>query len=260
MEIRSTLQIFSGENPVLLEKRILLLEAIARTGSITHAAKEVPLSYKAAWDAIDLMNNLSPHPLVESSKGRKGGGTHLTEYGEKIVHLYRRVSELQNEFIDRLGRSVDLEKNELKTLQRMTMQISARNQLHGAIVRITQGAVNSEVDIQLKGGEVISATVTKESVQELDLKEGVEAVAIFKASSVILVSGECTLKTSARNQLKGKVVKVEMGAVNAEVVLEFGGGDRLAAIITKEAVRELSPEMDSEMGALIKASNIIIGV
>lgn len=260
MELRSSLQIFSGENPLLLEKRILLLEAIERTGSITHAAKEVPLSYKAAWDAVDQINNLSPHPLVESTKGRKGGGTNLTKYGEKIVRLYRMVSNLQNEFINRLGNSIDLDQSDLKTLQRMTMQISARNQLQGIVKRVDQGAVNSEVVIALKGGETISATITKESVQDLGLKEGSEAVAIFKASAVILAVADSGLKTSARNQLKGKVVKAEVGAVNAEVILELSGGERVSAIITKESVQEMSPEIGKEMLALIKASYVIVGI
>lgn len=260
MELKSSLQIVTGDNPLLLEKRIRLLEAIEQTGSITHAAKEVPLSYKAAWDAIDLMNNLSPQPLVERMQGGSRGGTKLTDYGKKIVTLYREVSRLQAEFVQRLSSSIDLSSGDLTALQRMTMQISARNQLSGVIGRVDIGAVNSEVEISLKGGERVSATITKESAQELELKVGNEATAIFKASAVILMSGENTIKTSARNQLTGKVVKAEMGSVNAEVVLELSGGERICAIITKEAMRELSPEIGAEMTALIKASNIIIGV
>lgn len=260
MELKSSLQIFAGENPLLLEKRIRLLEAIASTGSITHAAKEVPLSYKAAWDTVDAMNNLSPKPLIERTQGGKGGGTKLTEYGEKIITLYREVSRLQNEFMERLQSTIDLDSGDLKTLQRMTMQISARNQLQGTLSRIEPGAVNSEVELALKGGETIAATITKEAAQELGLKSGGEATAIFKASAVILVSGDSMLKTSARNQLKGKVVKAQVGAVNAEVILELSGGERITAIITKDSLREMGPKIGEEMIALIKASQIIIGV
>jgi molybdate transport system regulatory protein len=55
------------------DTRIRLLEAIDRYGSISQAAKAVPLSYKAAWDAVDAMNNLAEAPLVERSVGGKHG-------------------------------------------------------------------------------------------------------------------------------------------------------------------------------------------
>ena len=55
-------------------KRLALLEQIAEQGSITRAAKAAGLSYKAAWDAIDELNNLSEQPLVSRNVGGKGGG------------------------------------------------------------------------------------------------------------------------------------------------------------------------------------------
>ena len=72
------------------ERRIRLLEAIDEHGSITRAAKAVPLSYKAAWDALDALNNLAERPLVErSAGGRRGGGTRLTDARRELVALYR---------------------------------------------------------------------------------------------------------------------------------------------------------------------------
>lgn len=69
-------------------------------------------------------------------------------------------------------------------------KLSARNQLMGKIARVIQGNVNTEVILQLDGGNTVSVVITNESVQHLDLKEGVVACAAFKASSVILgVSG-----------------------------------------------------------------------
>jgi molybdate transport system regulatory protein len=65
-------------------------------------------------------------------------------------------------------------------------RISARNQLEGKVVQVKPGAINSEVDIELKGGEKVAATVTNESVEALGLRQGQTATAIFKAGSVIL--------------------------------------------------------------------------
>ncbi|MGZ8095642.1 MAG: TOBE domain-containing protein [Methylosarcina sp.] len=65
-------------------------------------------------------------------------------------------------------------------------RISARNQLEGTVVEVKPGAINSEVNIELKGGERVAATVTNESVEALGLRQGRTATAVFKAGSVIL--------------------------------------------------------------------------
>jgi molybdopterin-binding protein len=66
------------------------------------------------------------------------------------------------------------------------MKLSARNILKGKVIRITRGAVNSEVIIQLAGGEQIVSVITNASVDGLGLKEGMEAYAVIKASSVMV--------------------------------------------------------------------------
>ncbi|MGI2169975.1 TOBE domain-containing protein [Shewanella sp. MF05960] len=66
------------------------------------------------------------------------------------------------------------------------MKISARNQLKGTVKAIQTGAVNSEVTIELAGGEHIASIITNEAVKSLDLKVGSTAYAIVKASSVML--------------------------------------------------------------------------
>jgi molybdate transport repressor ModE-like protein len=60
------------------------LEAIDRRGSISQAAKDVDLSYKAAWDAVDAMNNLAEQPLlIRAIGGQHGGGSYLTAHGRE---------------------------------------------------------------------------------------------------------------------------------------------------------------------------------
>jgi len=66
------------------------------------------------------------------------------------------------------------------------LKLSARNQLRGTVQTVKQGAVNAEVSLLLAGGAVMTAVVTNESVATLGLQEGANAVAAFKASSVIL--------------------------------------------------------------------------
>ena len=99
---RLTLQTPLGA--VLSESRIRLLEAIDRCGSLNRAAREVPLSYKAAWEALDTMNRLAPEPLVERlTGGRGGGGTRLTGYARQLVRLHRAMESSQQDILDRIG-------------------------------------------------------------------------------------------------------------------------------------------------------------
>ena len=63
---------------------------------------------------------------------------------------------------------------------------SARNRLCGTVSRLTRGGVNSDVVLTLGGGNTVSAIVTSDSIEQMGLKEGVKACALFQASSVIL--------------------------------------------------------------------------
>ena len=68
------------------------------------------------------------------------------------------------------------------------------------------------------------------------------------------------MKLSARNILKGKVIKIITGAVNSEVTLELPGGTQLVSIITNSSVASLELKEGKEAYAVIKASNIMVGV
>lgn len=67
------------------------------------------------------------------------------------------------------------------------------------------------------------------------------------------------MNISARNVLKGKVKKVEIGMVNAEISLELNGGAEVVSIITKESAQNLGLEEGKDVYAIIKATNVIIG-
>ncbi len=68
------------------------------------------------------------------------------------------------------------------------------------------------------------------------------------------------MKISARNVLKGKVVKVTLGTVNAEVVLEIAPGVNIVAMVTKESAENLALKKGADAYAVIKASSVMVGV
>ena len=68
------------------------------------------------------------------------------------------------------------------------------------------------------------------------------------------------MKLSARNQFKGKIVEVKKGATTAHVRIDIGGGNIVTASITNESADELKLEKDKTAYAIIKASNVMVGV
>ena len=68
------------------------------------------------------------------------------------------------------------------------------------------------------------------------------------------------MKLSARNQLKGTIVEIQDGAVNGVVKIDLGGGNVISSVITMSSIRELGLEVGGTAYAVIKASNVMIGV
>src|ERR1700683_398772 len=106
---------------------------------------------------------------------------------------------------------------------RRLMKTSARNQFHGTVHTVRKGAINADVILDLGDGVELRANITNEAVEELSLKPGREAVALIKASMVLL-SPDQDIRISARNRLDGTVSAIIRGSVNCEVKLRLGAG------------------------------------
>lgn len=72
--------------------KIALLEAVARTGSIAAAGRELGMSYRRAWLLIDSMNRCFDEPVVTAaSGGAQGGGAEITPLGHALVRAFRAL-------------------------------------------------------------------------------------------------------------------------------------------------------------------------
>lgn len=250
-----------SENMFLGEDRIALLEKIDALGSINQAAKEVGISYKTAWYLVNMMNNLAEKPLVERITGGKGGGgTTLTAEGKRAIVQFRIIEEEHRKFLHNLELRLGQPENFYQFLRRISMKISARNVFNGSITSITKGAVNAEVSLTLSGGTKITSIVTNGAIDNLGLKEGMNAYAIIKASSVFVGTELDDAKISARNIMHGKIVKVIDGPVSAEVDIEIGGGNVVSAVITHGSAMKLGLKEGGKASAIFKASSVILGV
>lgn len=140
------------------------------------------------------------------------------------------------------------------------MKASARNQLAGTISKVQIGAVNAEIHVDLKSGETIVATITKESAETLALKMGMEAIALIKAPQIIIVTDFGGYQLSARNQLQGEVSQVKPGAVNAEIDIELAGGETIAATVTNYSAEALGLRKGQQATAVFKAGAVILAI
>lgn len=257
LQVNTEFGVFLGDT------RIRLLEAIETHGSISKAAKTVPLSYKAAWDAIDAMNNLADFPLVErSTGGRHGGGTTVTDYGRKVIALYRALEAEYQAALDRMAATMGAEdagdiKQFRQLIKRMSMKASARNQFAGTITGLRKGDVDFEVRVRIDPETELVAIITKDSAENMGLDIGMEISALVKSSSILLLT-EPAMKTTARNQLWGKVVRISDGVVNAEVTLEMPGGKTVCAVVTHSSVEALGLTVGAQVCAAFKASSVIL--
>jgi molybdate transport system regulatory protein len=105
IEVQGRLWLALNGKPLLGKGRLELLRQIEATGSITKAAKSMKMSYKAAWDAVDAMNNALGTPVVESATGgASGGGSRLTEAGKQLILQYQLLNDEHKRWLDAASR------------------------------------------------------------------------------------------------------------------------------------------------------------
>ena len=136
------------------------------------------------------------------------------------------------------------------------MKLSARNQFVGTITNVNEGAVNGIVTLK-SDDTVVTGTISMAAIKELGLEVGKEAVAIAKATEVLVGVGE--FKLSARNQFRGTVENINEGAVNGIVSIALADGHKVSATISMAAIKELGLEVGKEAVAIVKATSVMFG-
>jgi molybdate transport system regulatory protein len=138
------------------------------------------------------------------------------------------------------------------------MKATTRNQFTGTVKVVTTGPVTAQVTLALDGGCEIVATLTAAAAQRMGLKAGDPALALIKASAVVLVTDFDGWQLSARNQLAGVVSRIESGPVSSLVVLTLPGGMSLSATVTHEGADALSLKVGAPVTAAFKAFSVMV--
>jgi molybdate transport system regulatory protein len=163
--------------PLLGKGGAAILANIQREESISKAAQKLGMSYRYVWGYIQKIEKTLDEPILETFKGGKfgGGGARLTKRGESLLDNYEHLERYLNEVLSN-RRYWEVE----------SLKISARNRLKGKVVAVEKDGITAEVKIEVNVPAVVTAVITKEAVEDLNIKVGDNVVAIVKATEVMI--------------------------------------------------------------------------
>ena len=167
---------FKGK-PLIGKGGAEILEAIGKESSISKAAETLGMSYRYVWNYIQEIQSVMEEPIVDTFKGGKlgGGGAKLTDLGKSLLAEYKQVES----YLDRVL-------SEQGSLEVKGLKLSARNQFKGKVVAVEKGIITGKVKVEVKMPVTITAVITKEAIEDLDIKVGDEVTAIVKSTEIMV--------------------------------------------------------------------------
>ena len=233
-----------------VDKRVEILRLIGASGSISQAAREAGVSYKAAWQAVDTLTNLAGVVLVERAVGGAGGGgALLSKAGLQLLAAADALALARSQVLDRLR----LDAGGLSSFSQLSIRTSMRNQLPcqvqglevmGRIVRVTlalsmgargDAATASTADALVgaladgSAGARLVSRITRESAELLALQPGLPVLALCKATAVTVqrLTPAFDRDGATGNVLAGRAVRVSRSQTGDEVSLQLEAGLQL---------------------------------
>ncbi|MEV4533871.1 TOBE domain-containing protein [Asanoa sp. NPDC049518] len=139
------------------------------------------------------------------------------------------------------------------------MRLSIRNQLDATILSVSRGDAMAAVKAQLASGQEVTAAITRESADELELIAGQPVTMLVKATDVALATGAVG-DLSIRNQLPGRITSLTSGAAMTTLKVAVDGGGALTAVVTNDAVNDLDLSEGDEVLALVKSTEVSVAI
>ncbi len=257
------------------DRRMDVLRNVDALGSISGAAREVGVSYKAAWQAIETLGNLAGQPVVQASTGGSGGGgASLTQAGRQVLRAYDLLVQARVRVLEQLHPDVgELQRPggdghnapRALSLTLLGLRTSMRNQLPCTVEAISEQGPMVCVSLVLPDRQIVHSNITSESMQLLGLAPGQTVIAMCKATAVrvqaedpgvkVTVGLDPTSETagerdsdricqsdanpsniSTRNTLTGHAVRISSDRGYSEVSVELGQDVRLVGFGVQETL------------------------
>ncbi len=214
---RKNLQLADALGQASVDKRVEILRRVAAVGSISQAARDAGVSYKAAWQALDTLSNLAGTALVERAVGGAGGGgARLTPAGQQVLRAAGEVARARDAVLAKLRAGAP-------ALGALGLRTSMRNQVPCRIRRMRQQAGAMDVDLALAGA-VLRSRITRESAQLLGLAPQQDVLALCKATAVDV---RAQVDTQWSGNVLSGVVSRAPRSQGGEVALALEGGMQL---------------------------------
>lgn len=250
-DVDGNLWIRKNDKAFIGKGRIELLENIQIYGSISKAAKVMKMSYKAAWDSVDIMNKLATKPLVTKvSGGKGGGGTIITTHAKELILAYKEIEALHKNYLDTLANSFN------ENVSNQSLEEPAFSRLSGVISHIKEVNENCEITIELSNNQKLTSIENKRFIKEKALEIGKNIHLLIESSNIVLNKTAPT--NSARNVLCGTISQIHNDEINANITLTCDDANTLNAKITASSCEKLSLQMNDKVYASFKAYNINI--
>ena len=242
------------------DKRMDILRRIGESGSISQAAREAKVSYKAAWQAIDTLTNLAGVALLERAVGGSGGGgATLTLAGKKLLAIADLLSETRSQVLRQFRTNELLLPRTLPTLSNMGVRTSMRNQLPCRIEKIEALGQVVRVHLLLGKDARLVSRITLASAELLDLQKGQQVLALCKATAVV-VEGVALIgthdKASGAQRLDGQTVRVSHSKSGDEVSLQLDTGLQLVGF----AAARSGLKVRNRVSALVDETAVVIAL
>jgi len=234
------------------DKRLEVLRRVGETGSISQAARDVGISYKAAWQAIDTLSNLSGQALVDRTVGGSGGGgAVITPQGLQLLALADELAQARGAVLARFAGGAALPMG-------LGLRTSMRNQLPCRVQAVEPlGPDDPTVLVRLRtpGQALLTSSVTRESVELLALREGLEVLVLCKATAVRVGRGDVE-EVPGQCVLRGCIERLARGQGRDEVVLSLDGGGQWVGF----AEHPLAARKGQLAWAAMSVSALVIGL
>jgi len=163
--------------PVLGKGGAQILEQMEKEESISKSAEKLGMSYRYVWSYLKKIEKALEEPIIETRRGGKsgGGGAKLTELGKSLLEEYRRVEAYLGEVL-----------SDAEYWEAVRLKISARNRLKGKVLAVEKEAVTAKIKVEITVPTVVTALISREATEELDIKVGDEVEAVIKATEVMI--------------------------------------------------------------------------
>jgi len=163
--------------PIIGKGGAQILEQIEKEESLSKTAEKLGMSYRYVWSYLQKIEKTVGKPVVETYRGGKsgGGGARLTEFGKGLLDEYRRVEGYLGEVL-----------SDAEYWEAVGLKISARNRLKGKVLSVEKEALTAKIKVEITVPAVVTALISREATEELEIKVGDEVEAVIKATEVMI--------------------------------------------------------------------------